>query len=715
MYKNKLFGLIGGLAVGVHLVNASPDLQMQEVMVIGSTEQVQNLAGSGALIQSQQLSNEVITDINQALKTIPGVYIREEDGSGLRPNIGIRGATSERGEKITLMEDGVMIAPAPYSAPAAYYFPTAMRMSGIEVLKGAPLLRYGPQTTGGVINMISTPIPTEELSGSIEMIVGENDSIDTHAHVGGTKETSEGDWLWQIETVQRQSNGFKDIDRGGDSGFDIEDYVVKLGWKNDRQKVLLKYQDSDETSDETYLGLTDSDFDADENRRYGLSKIDEMKNDHQGWNATYSFIWSDAVTSTITYYKNEFARDWFKFTGNNYIDLANGGDVNAQAVLDGTVDAAGLQYKHNNRAYESEGVQLNVDIVLDNHTVAIGMRYHEDEMDRFQPVDLYDQVNGVLVYQSTTAPTGGGNNRVDASEAKSYWLTDAWQVNDRLNINFALRYEDVETKRKQYTTTDRSVIDLNSPSNDYDIWLPGVSFTYELSDNWQALAGYHEGFSPLSAGEVDGTEPEASKNWEAGLRYKSGDLFVEGVYFLSDFSDFAESCSLGSPCSNGATSGQLVTGESEISGLEFQLSYDFAIEDLLIPIDVAYTYTNAEVTEDSVATGFASGDTLKDIPETVLSVRTGVEMQNGWDNYLVAKYIDEMCVVTGCNNANANFDETDSLFVMDYISHYKLAAGVDVFLKAENILDNQKIVSRSPDGARPNKPRTVSVGFKYDF
>ena len=90
---------------------------LEEVTIIGNQEAAREIAGSGALIDSLQIRDELATDINQLLKTVPGTYIREEDGYGLRPNIGIRGATAERSAKITLMEDGVLIAPAPYAAP----------------------------------------------------------------------------------------------------------------------------------------------------------------------------------------------------------------------------------------------------------------------------------------------------------------------------------------------------------------------------------------------------------------------------------------------------------------------------------------------------------------------------------------------------------------------------------------------------------------------
>ncbi len=41
--------------------------------------------------------------------------------------------------------------------------------------------------------------------------------------------------------------------------------------------------------------------------------------------------------------------------------------------------------------------------------------------------------------------------------------------------------------------------------------------------------------------------------------------------------------------------------------------------------------------------------------------------------------------------------------------------GAAVYLKVENLLDERAIVSRQPDGARPNKPRTAYVGVEWRF
>ena len=140
--------------------NADEAFLVEEVVVIGTKDKALNLPGSGTLIEDQELERFDHVDINQVLARVPGLYVREEDGYGLRPNIGIRGASAERSQKITIMEDGVLIAPAPYSAPAAYYFPNVSRVAAVEVLKGPSSIRHGPHTVGGAVNFVSSQIDT---------------------------------------------------------------------------------------------------------------------------------------------------------------------------------------------------------------------------------------------------------------------------------------------------------------------------------------------------------------------------------------------------------------------------------------------------------------------------------------------------------------------------------------------------------------------------
>ena len=688
---------------------SAAEASIEEIFIIGSRLEVQELPGSGALVDNEQILAEAAGDINQLLKTVPGVYIQEEDGYGLRPNIGIRGATSERSSKITLMEDGVMIAPAPYSNPSAYYFPTALRMHTIELLKGAPLLRYGPHTTGGVLNLVSTPIP-QEIGGYVRGGLGEDSQFDVLANYGGKSDA----FGFLLETVQRGSNGFKEIDRGGDSGYDIQDYMTKFSWTKENQSLFVKAQYSEETSDETYLGLTDRDFRENSSRRYGLSSPDQMQNDHQGYIIRYSVDPSDNLTITTTGYLNKFARDWFKLSGGGkLVNLANEGDAEANGILNGSVDKSSLKYKHNNRSYESRGIAVSFDLDLDAHQLSTGIRAHKDKMDRYQPTDYYDQISGALSYISTTPPSGS-NNRLEDAKASTIWIVDEWTANENLKLNMALRYEDVETGRRQYNDPERG--DLASVrGNETKIWLPGISLTYNLSDHFQMIGGIHKGFSPLGGGAKDYEKPETSKNFEWGLRYNNN-WFGEAIIFYSDFENKAENCSNSHPCSNGELSGSFVTGAAKISGIEAQFGREIELKNnKTMPINLVYTYTNAEIHGTGNTQGFLDGDMLAAIPESSFSLRLGLNTASGWDHYGVVKYIDETCVNVGCNRSDSIYAKNEDLLVIDYVSHFPISDKLAIYLKVENLLDEDSIISRQPDGARPNKKRTASIGMELNF
>ena len=68
------------------------------------------------------------------------------------------------------MEDGVLSQPAPYTDFSAYFNPTTGNKDGIEVLMGSSQILYGPRTTGGVLNYLTTPIPSKRKNHTSDAI-----------------------------------------------------------------------------------------------------------------------------------------------------------------------------------------------------------------------------------------------------------------------------------------------------------------------------------------------------------------------------------------------------------------------------------------------------------------------------------------------------------------------------------------------------------------
>ncbi|MFT7410982.1 MAG: Fe(3+) dicitrate transport protein, partial [Oleispira sp.] len=311
------------------------DYPLSAVTIIGTEEQAQQIAGSAHVIDAQELAKFEYTDIQKILAGVPGVSFRNEDGYGLRPNISIRGTRDDRSGKITLMEDGVLIAPAPYSASSAYYFPTAGRISGVEVMKGASAIKNGPYTVGGALNLLSTPIP-ETFGGKANLEYGSDNMARAYANVGDSKQNSG----WLIEGQKHQADGFDSIQNADDeTGFEKDDLMAKFRVNSDRnadvyQQVDLKLQYSTEISDQTYVGLTEADFKKDAHSRYGLTQQDEMNNEHKEITLSH-LVEFDNTAITTTAYFIEFERDWFKVDKiggdgiNNVIDCANTGNCGA--------------------------------------------------------------------------------------------------------------------------------------------------------------------------------------------------------------------------------------------------------------------------------------------------------------------------------------------------------------------------------------------------
>jgi len=714
------------------------DNSIEEVTIIGSREQALRLAGSAHYIGSDKLAQFAYSDIQRIAREVPGVSIQIEDGYGLRPNIGIRGVATERSGRITLLEDNVLIAPAPYSAPSAYYFPTVGRLSAIEVVKGPAAITQGPYTIGGALNMVSTPIPTE-MSGNIITETGEDSTYRVHATYGGRSESGFG---YLLETHQWLSDGFQDIDRSNNNtGLDVEDYTIKLSYapSNSAHGIELKLQSTEQSSNQSYLGLTDRDFDNNAFRRYGLSARDNIKTEHEQQILRYSYYISDSLDVSVTAYNNEHQRDWLKTEGIDFYGSSNAEDfdrtswadviqaINSgttlgglnpdqlQSILDGSSDTASgsIQLRSNNREYFSRGVQvgLNWNGMIGNsaHDLEFGIRLHEDEEDRLERNSNYSQSNGALALDDFGI-LGNAGNRVQEARALAIHIHDNIQLGD-WTLSPGLRYENIKQKRTRFAGGALRTF-RDARQNDTQVFLPGLGILYQVNDSLSVLGGAHKGFTaPSNSPNVN---EETAINYELGFRYQNDALSTELIGFMSDYDNILGECtaSSGSDCTIGdAFNGDAAT----VTGLELLVRANLARgSSYKIPVSLSYTLIHGEFDSDIADTDFfgsvSKGDPLPYLPENQLLVSVGFE-KNNWAAYVSGNYVDEVCVRASCGA----FEKTDDTFTVDISANYQFNRALNVYARVENLTSEEDILGRQPYGARPNKDRTVTVGVRFNF
>lgn len=720
----------------------SPDVILKGVSIIGSKSEVKNIAGTAAFIDKEEIRAQSYDDINRVLRKVPGVYVREEDGFGLFPNISLRGVDPGRSSKVTIMEDGILMAPAPYSAPAAYYSPTTGRMSGLELIKGSSQIRFGPHTTGGVINYLSTPIPNSR-EVYLKAGFGRFNEIRTHAYFGDTIDTGLGRFGYLIENWQRTNDGFKDIDtnppdvrNGNKTGFNKVEPMIKLMWEPNSkyyQRFDSRFGYTNLDADETYTGLTTEDFRNDPFRRYAASRFDNIKTEQFRSHLRHFIELSPDTNLTTTAYGNTFNRNWAKLN-----DCRTGGFSNLSECIENNPDllrgqAAGeLRFRNNNRRYYSYGVETLLDHTFRfrtvEHKIVTGARYHYDQIRRFQHDETFTQAANGAFTDTTVGAPGSQDSRRERTKAIALHIRDFIKMG-KVTFSPGIRYEHLSQSRDNLAP---GTIPESSTHANTDVWSGGAGLQYDLTNQVNFFGGVWRGVStPEPGAAIAGIKPEVTLSFEAGARYTNPEkaFGTEVAFFHTDFHNLLVRDNIGA---GGSQTNESV-GSIRNLGVEFQMQYDPGTH-FQLPFQNPWyynmTYSHARIRtpttaaqQESLFAGAQSGNEVPYIPEIQLQFGTGI-IYKAWDFHIDAYYSDP--TFTTANNSdsqlnpvngtlNARFGRTDAFFVVDISGGYQYNEHVRLFTSLRNVTNQEYIVSRHPHGPRPGMPFNVFGGVEVTF
>lgn len=721
----------------VSMWHGIPEATVSAVGLASGASGLDEVPGSLHLITTKELKRFSYTDPLRTLRTVAGVNITEEDGFGLRPNIGLRGSGTERSSRITIMEDGVLIAPAPYTASSAYYFPSIARMSSVEILKGSSQIAFGPQTASGAINLISTQIPDVE-TASFSMSHGSFKNRYVHMYVGNSVTSSKGTFGYLIEFLEIGSDGFKTLDNEDPLGFIKSDRLAKFKWSSPvsasvKQSLQLKLADVTETSYETYLGLSEEDFTITPNRRYAASAKDVMNTNQSQAVLTHTAAPSKRLEIKTDIYRTTFHRNWYKLdravdsTGMTMDlgEILNSPDDFSEgySYLTGssTIGLAGLDVKANNRNYFAQGIQSRLIYTFGKaevkNRIIFGSRLHRDLVDRFQWRDRYAMDNGTMELV-TPGIHGTAGNRVESATALANYLRATLHFGD-FTLTPGLRHENISFERYDYGSSDLERLgDGDYRVNSVSVLLPGVGLNYQISSALDVFTGVHRGFIP--PGSKPETEPELSINSELGVRFSHRNVSAQMVIFSNNYSNL-----LGADlnASGGTGSGDLFNGGSAMAnGLEFELAVDpftdGPFDHISMPVRIAYTYTDATFTNafdsDFGAWGNVEvGDALPYLAPHQLSLVTSLEHEK-FAIDISGRYTSAMRTLAG-QGVILSSESTDESLIFDTGIRYEVSNHLNVNLGVTNLLDRTYAVARRPYGLRPNMPRALRIGVSVNI
>jgi Fe(3+) dicitrate transport protein len=677
--------------------------------LVGSEEMLRRMPGSVDVLTRDVLEASHVFTTSEAMRKVPGLFVRDEEGLGLRPNIGIRGLNPTRSSKTLLLEDGVPTTYAPYGDNASYYHPPIERFSRIEVLKGSGQIAYGPVTVGGVVNYI-TPDPPSRRSTAVDLQAGNRDFLSGHLGFGGTW----GATGLLFDATRKQSDGARENQHS-----ELHDVTGKwLQQLSVRQNLSVKANYYGEDSQIGYSGLREDEYRA--NPRQNPFRNDAFEGDRGGASATYRALLGETVAFTTTAYAQVFRRHWWRQSSNSGQRPSDASDP-ACGGMDHLNTTCGNEGRL--RRYYLFGVEPRVRVSHRTfgmaHETDAGFRFHVEDQDRRQENGATPTARaGVLVE----------DNQRTADAVSSFVQHRVFM--DRWTVTPGVRVE-----RIRYARTNRLANAGAGVSGDTSLTeiIPGLGVAYAAGSQTTLFGGFHRGFSPPrvedvinnATGGVVELDPERSWNLEVGARtLVAQGLRVDGTFFQMDYENQIVPASLAGGIGGTLTNG----GQTLHRGIEVGSAFDTEA----ITSGAHDVYTRVAFTWIPVARfagvrfssvpGFTTvsvaGNRLPYAPERLATVTLGYRHTAGVDLQLEAQRMgdqfgDDLNTIAG--SADGQRGLIPALTIWNAAATWRVKGlRSSVFVAVKNLADRTAIVDRAR-GILPTHPRLIQVGTSVRF
>ncbi|MFN3919945.1 MAG: TonB-dependent receptor family protein [Methylohalobius sp.] len=705
-------------------------IELPVIEVIGGVDKLQTLSGSGQILEQETLYKSHVFTPHEALRKVPGLHIRDEEGFGLRPNIGIRGMNPTRSTKTLLLEDGLPLSYAPYGDNASYYHPPIERFDSVELIKGAEQIKFGPQTISGTINYI-TPTPPLEPGGFILFTGGNRDYLNGHLRGGGTF----GKFGGLVDYIRKQGDGARD-----NTNTVFDDVNLKaLIELTPNSSLIWRGNYFREDSEVTYTGITDA-----ERRNFGL-RYNPFKNDHftidrWGTSVTHQYRFNDDVELTTSFYWAHFSRDWWRqssTTTDPQCEASSPGFRNKR--LQGVaVDVDACKSAQGRlRDYYTWGIEprlrvahnlFGVPSVLD-----VGFRAHYEEQFRRQK-----NVTSPTARQGVLAEDNERFAEAYAGFVQNRFILGDWTFTP------GVRVESMVFERKNRLPGGvQGQTDLIEP-------IPSFAMTYSPLEETTLFFGFHRGFAPprvedsiSGKGTSIDIEAERSWNYELGVRSRPWKgVRTDLTLFRNDFENLIAVGSI----AGGST--PIAQGKAIFQGIELfaradaaevfnwthnpyvQIAYTWLAEaDMVKPFRcLPVDGVNPCAATGGVVPGSKAGNRSPYAPEHLITATVGYSHPMGFDVHLETVFVadqfsDFANLKKGADHPDGptspaalsgQFGKIDDYTIVNLAGTYRVTKGLDLFVAVKNLFDNDYIVDRTR-GILPGAPRLVQAGLRYEF